>query len=66
MALDVATASTTPPPPVTAPAQRADTPVSTKITMTDYGYVVGELKRIGLLTLLIFAILAGLWPLLSR
>ncbi len=36
-------------------------PVSTKITMTDYGYVVGELRRIAALTLLIMVLLVVLW-----
>ena len=53
-----------PPPRVTAPAQQATSPVTTKITTTDYGYVVGELRRIALLTLLIVAILLVLWLIL--
>jgi hypothetical protein len=53
--------ATVPAPHVTAPAQRADTPVTTKITTTDYGYVVGELRRIALLTALIIILLAVFW-----
>ena len=46
---------------VTAPARPvAATPAApVKITTTDYGYVVGELKRIAVLTLVILVLLAG-------
>ncbi len=52
-------------PRVTAPAQRAATPVSTKITTTDYGYVVGELRRIAMLTVILLIVLAGFWLVLG-
>lgn len=54
-----------PAPRVTAPALRADTPVSTKITTTDYGYVVGELRRIAVLTTALLVLLLVLWLLLG-
>lgn len=54
-----------PPPRVMAPAQHADTPVTTKITTTDFGYVVGELKRIAILTVIIIVTLFVLWFLLG-
>lgn len=44
-------------PPAPAPAA----PTTTKITMTDYGYVAGELRRIALLTAIIIALLLVLW-----
>jgi hypothetical protein len=46
-------------------ARQAEAHVSTRITTTDYGYVVGELKRIALLTVLIVAILLLLWVLVG-
>ena len=51
----------TPPPPTAVQAQAGAAPVSTKITMTDYGYVVGELRRIALLTLLLLVMLFVMW-----
>jgi len=54
-----------PGPRVTAPAQRAAPPVSTKITVTDYGYVVGELRRIAVLTALIVVLLLAVWIVLG-
>ncbi len=53
--------ASSPSPQVTAPAQRAQTPVTTKITTTDFGYVVGELRRIFLSTAFIVALLIVLW-----
>jgi hypothetical protein len=39
--------------------------VSTRITTTDYGHVVGELRRIAILTVIIIAVLLLLWLLLG-
>jgi hypothetical protein len=50
---------------VTAPAQRASTPVNTRITTTDYGYVVDDLRRIAVLTAIILTILIVLWLVLG-
>lgn len=50
---------------VTTPAPRPEAHASTRITTTDYGHVVGELKRIALLTVLIVAILLVLWLLVG-
>ncbi len=58
-------AGPTPAPRVTAPAQRAATPVSTRITTTDYGYVAGEVRRIALLTLVLIVVLFGFWLVLG-
>ncbi len=60
-----ADAGPAPAPRVTAPAQRAATPISTKITTTDYGHVVGELRRIALLTLILLVVLLGFWLVLG-
>jgi hypothetical protein len=66
----VASTATTSPVPATTPAAsvRAEppapapaAPATTKITMTDYGYVAGELRRIALLTAIIIALLLVLW-----
>lgn len=51
-------------PRVTAPAQPVAAPISTKITTTDYGHVVGELRRIAILTVLILVLLVMLWAVL--
>jgi hypothetical protein len=53
------------PPRPAAPARPTAPPAPTQITTTDYGYVVGELRRIALLTALILAILLVLWLLLG-
>jgi hypothetical protein len=50
----------------TAPTRMEPAPTSaasatTKITMTDYGYVAGELRRIAILTAIIVALLLALW-----
>ena len=53
--------------PVTALARPATAPSSgTKITTTDYGYVVAELRRILILTVIILAVLFALWFVLAR
>jgi hypothetical protein len=52
-------------PRVTAPAQTATPVIETKITTTDYGHVVGELRRIAILTVLILALLIVLWAVLG-
>lgn len=54
----------------TAPTRVESAPTSaasatTKITMTDYGYVAGELRRIAILTAIIIALLLVLWVVVS-
>lgn len=45
-----------------AAAQAEPAPhVSTRITTTDYGYVVGELRRLALLTVVIIVLLLAIW-----
>lgn len=58
-----ATAPAPPAAPVRAepPAPAPAAPATTKITMTDYGYVAGELRRIAILTAIIIALLLVLW-----
>lgn len=54
------------PAPRAAPAaQTVEPSPSTRITTTDYGYVIGELRRIAVLTALILVLLVVLWVLLS-
>lgn len=66
----MASTATAPPAPATTPAAPVRVeppapapaaPTTTKITMTDYGYVAGELRRIALLTAIIIALLLVLW-----
>jgi hypothetical protein len=67
---EAASVATVPPAPAAAPAvparaqpaaPTAPAPATTKITMTDYGYVAGELRRIAILTAFIIALLLVLW-----
>jgi hypothetical protein len=48
------------PSPLSAAPAAAPQPAS-RITTTDYGYVIGELRRIALLTALILLLLLVLW-----
>lgn len=50
--------------PRTARAGRTAVPAAPRGLVTDYGYVVGELRRIVLLTVGIFVVLFALWFLL--
>lgn len=58
-------ASAAPRLPAPVQATPAAPETSTKITTTDYGYVIGELRRIAILTALILALLLVLWALLG-
>lgn len=52
---------------VSARSSAAPAPTAgTKITTTDYGYVVTELRRIFILTLIILAVLFALWFVIAR
>ncbi len=54
-------ATPTAPTPRVESAPTSAASATTKITMTDYGYVAGELRRIAILTAIIIALLLVLW-----